>query len=129
MNAAAEISASWDAHEALAQLHAVEALAERVREVRWAQRSLDLDLLAFGDLVLPDVSFFQRWHDLPLAAQLTHTPDRLILPHPRLQDRAFVLAPLMDIAADWAHPVLHRTVAQMYADLPQAEKEGVLPLV
>ena len=54
-----------------------------------------------------------------------HRPDRLILPHPRLQDRAFVLVPLADVTPDWCHPVLGLTVAEMLAALPQADRDAV----
>jgi 2-amino-4-hydroxy-6-hydroxymethyldihydropteridine diphosphokinase len=52
----------------------------------------------------------------------------LILPHPRLQDRAFVLVPLADVAPDWVHPRLALTVAQMLAALPPEDVAAVTPL-
>ena len=60
--------------------------------------------------------------------QRQHAPNQLILPHPRLQDRAFVLVPLADVAPDWRHPVLGHTVAEMVADLPDDEVAAVTPL-
>jgi 2-amino-4-hydroxy-6-hydroxymethyldihydropteridine diphosphokinase len=63
--------------------------------------------------------------ELPADAQATQVPDGLILPHPRLQDRAFVLVPLADVAPDWCHPVLGRTVREMLAALPEADRRAV----
>ncbi|MCA3440866.1 MAG: 2-amino-4-hydroxy-6-hydroxymethyldihydropteridine diphosphokinase, partial [Rhodobacter sp.] len=62
------------------------------------------------------------------ALQAQTAPDRLVLPHPRLQDRAFVLVPLADIAPRWRHPVLGLTVSQMLKALPEADRRAVVPL-
>jgi len=64
---------------------------------------------------------------LPLDVQKTATPAQLILPHPRLAERAFVLVPLMDVAPDWVHPVTARSVRQMHDALPQAARAEVVP--
>ncbi|MBV8912497.1 MAG: 2-amino-4-hydroxy-6-hydroxymethyldihydropteridine diphosphokinase [Acetobacteraceae bacterium] len=77
----------------LARLHAIEAEAGRVRGAANAARVLDLDLLAADDVV--------------------RAGPGLILPHPRLAERAFVLCPLCDVAPDWRHPVLGRTAAEL----------------
>lgn len=128
VNAAMAITTTMPPQDILAQLHRIEAAAGRVRTKRWGQRTLDLDLIAVGDAVLPDAQTHAQWRDLPLADQLRETPDQLILPHPRLQDRAFVLVPLYDVAPDWQHPVLGRTVAQLCADLTDAARAEVTPL-
>lgn len=112
----------------LAQLHALEAAHGRERDTRWGPRTLDLDLLAIGALVLPDAATQRRWRDLDPAAQRRQTPDRLILPHPRLQDRAFVLVPLADVAPDWRHPETGLSVLQMLAALPPEARAEVQPL-
>ena len=110
-----------DCVELLALLHRAEAAFGRVRMTRWAGRTLDIDLLAVGDSVLPDSETQTRWRSLPAAEQRQKTPTELILPHPRLQDRAFVLVPLADVAQDWVHPLLGLTVLQMLAALDQTD--------
>ncbi len=114
--------------EMLAALHAVEAGLGRVRGTRWGARTLDLDLIAVGQTVAPDRQTVQHWIDLPLRAQQSRAPADLILPHPRAQERAFVLVPLCDIAPDWRHPILNRSAAEMRDALPQADLDSVIPL-
>jgi 2-amino-4-hydroxy-6-hydroxymethyldihydropteridine diphosphokinase len=63
---------------------------------------------------------------MPKPEQIKKVPSKLILPHPRIQDRGFVLKPLMDIAQDWRHPVCGLTVSQMYANLSIDERAGIL---
>jgi 2-amino-4-hydroxy-6-hydroxymethyldihydropteridine diphosphokinase len=129
VNAAARLAAApgMDAEAILAALHRVEAAFGRARAQRWGMRTLDLDLLAIGGLVLPDAATAARWRDLPAAEQPRTAPDRLILPHPRLQDRAFVLVPLAEVAPRWRHPATGRTVAQMRDALPAADRRAVVP--
>ncbi len=87
----------------LHQLLSIENQFGRVRQVRWGARSLDLDLLFYGDRTL-DI-----WG--------------LTVPHPRLHERPFVLVPLMDIAPNWQHPVLHQTTTQLLAQRSTAGVE------
>ncbi len=96
LNAVAKVSTAKNPEMLLALLHQVEADLGRVRTVPNAARVIDLDLLAYNDLVQPGPP---------------------ILPHPRLQDRAFVLYPLKDVAPGWRHPALGKSVDAMIADL------------
>ncbi len=128
VNAAARIAFDGSPEEALDALHSVEADFGRTRVQRWGQRTLDLDLVAAGDAVLPDAETHRQWRDLSLADQIEATPDQLVLPHPRLQDRAFVLIPLRDVAPDWVHPVLGLSVTQMCENLPADATQDVVVL-
>ena len=66
-------------------------------------RPIDIDILFFGD-------------------QVINTPPQLVVPHPRLAERAFVLVPLADIAPDLVHPVSKKTVRQMLAEVSGREE-------
>ena len=84
----------------LKALHGIESGFGRAPGLRNAARPLDLDLLAYDQLMLAgDVE----------------------LPHPRLQDRAFVLAPLCDLAPDWRHPRLGLTALELFTRLPPGQ--------
>ncbi len=106
-------------------LHQVEDAFGRERPSRWAQRSLDIDLIAYGGCVSPDRDTFLHWMNLPLERQMKEAPDQLILPHPRLQDRGFALIPLADVAPDWRHPVLGKTIKEMAEALSEGQKSEV----
>ncbi|MDQ0471441.1 dihydropteroate synthase [Labrys wisconsinensis] len=92
----------------LAVLFEVEALFGRERSERNAARTLDLDLVAYHDLRLD-------------------TPE-LVLPHPRLHERAFVLAPLADIAPGWRHPVLGESVEALLARTDRTNVRAMAPV-
>jgi 3-oxoacyl-[acyl-carrier protein] reductase len=96
LNAVAEVRTARGPDELLALLLDVEQRLGRVREVHHGPRTLDLDLLFYGDLVRSD--------------------ERLTLPHPRLHERTFVLEPLARLAPGLVHPVLERTVADLLAE-------------
>ncbi len=128
VNACAVLCAEATPAQVLDRLHAIEAALGRVRSERWQARRIDLDLIAAGQTVLPDAEGQAAWRALPLERQMRETPSELILPHPRLQDRGFVLIPLAEIAPGWRHPATGQSVAEMAAALPEAEKAALVPL-
>lgn len=128
VNAALILQGNWAPRDLLLRLHAIEARRGRVRDQRWGPRVLDLDLLAVGQLVAPDPATLQHWRHMPLAEQQRRTPSQMLLPHPRLSDRAFVLIPLMDVAPDWRHPLTGRTVRTMVAELSAQKRREIRPI-
>lgn len=128
VNAAVAIYTTASAHAILADLHEIEAQAGRIRSRRWAQRSLDLDLIALSDALIPDTDTHAYWRKLPMQAQLQEAPAEPIVPHPRMQDRSFVLVPLADVAPDWVHPVLGKSVLQLRDMRPGPERASVTRL-
>ena len=125
INSVIKVEANYSPHRLLQKLHKIEEKFKRQRNSRWAARTLDLDLIAMKGQVLPSNKVFQYWFDLSLGEQKAKIPSELILPHPRIQDRVFVLSPLLDIEPNWIHPVLNKTVAQLYEELPGQTKKDI----
>jgi 2-amino-4-hydroxy-6-hydroxymethyldihydropteridine diphosphokinase len=115
INGVVRVETSLSAEELLAVLHGVEAEFGRTRNKRWEARVLDLDLIDFGGQIAPDLGVHEHWRRLPLIDQMKQAPEQLILPHPRVQDRPFVLVPLRDVAPNWVHPVTGVSVTDMLA--------------
>lgn len=128
VNAAMRLETDLPPEALLAALHAIEERWGRERSTRWGARTLDLDLLALGDDVRPDAATQTVWRNLSPDRQGQEAPDQLILPHPRIQDRAFVLAPLAEVAPDWRHPLIGRTVQDMLDALLPDALQGMAPL-
>lgn len=128
VNAAASLETILTAEQLLLELARIEAELGRVRKDRWGARVCDLDLISYGESVLPNVETFKKWHSLPLEAQMRETPESLILPHPRLQDRAFVLIPMRDVAPDWVHPVTGETLNELIDVLPAKDVSDIVKM-
>ena len=128
VNGVVEIETTQAAAVVLAALHNIEDHLGRTRPKRWASRVIDLDLLAIEAVVSPDLAEFYYWKNLSLSAQMEAAPKQLILPHPRLQDRAFVLQPLAEIAPHWRHPVLGQTATTLLAALPAKARAEIQPI-
>lgn len=129
VNAATSLSGARSPDEVLALCHRIEADLGRQRESRWASRGVDIDLLAADARILPDATVQAHWRNLPIEAQMRDWPEGLILPHPRLTERAFVLIPLAEIAPGWVHPATGLDVAAMAEALPNAEKAALQPFL
>jgi 2-amino-4-hydroxy-6-hydroxymethyldihydropteridine diphosphokinase len=128
LNGAAVLDTILSPEALLAALHAAESALGRERPARWAPRTCDLDLIAVGSMVLPDRAELDRWMALDLGKAQSLAPPRLILPHPRMHERGFVLGPLADIAPDWRHPATGLTVTEMLAARPAAERAAMRPV-
>ena len=97
LNAAVVGVTTLEAHPLLEQLLAIEQSCGRTRPYGGAPRTLDLDLILYGDAVIDEPG--------------------LIVPHPRFRERRFVLEPLAEIAPDWRDPISRKTVAELLAEL------------
>lgn len=109
LNAVAQISTGLNARQLLTHLLDIEQSLGRARTVRNGPRVIDLDLLLYGSSVIAEPG--------------------LEVPHPRLSERRFVLAPLAEIAPELVHPVLGLTMAKLFSQLPQGEWVRVCPQV
>ena len=108
VNAAARVRTRLGPEELLRLLQQVEAALGRVRGEHWGPRVLDLDLLLYNGEVI-------------------FAPD-LVVPHPEMHRRGFVLLPLAEIAPQAWHPVLGKSAGDLLAELNPADREAVQPL-
>ncbi len=107
LNAAIALDTLLAPGELLNLLHRIERQAGRTREVRWGPRTLDLDIIFYDGLVYED--------------------DALVIPHVDMQNRDFVLRPLLKLCPNFRHPLLHKTVRQLYEELAQGEADSQTP--
>ena len=128
VNSAILCSTKYSCTELLAHLHEVERLVGRTRKKRWEPRIIDLDIIDCAGQIAPDTGIFQKWFDLPLDQQMQHAPEQMILPHPRVQDRPFVLVPMRDIVPNWVHPVTGLSLNQMLARFSAGELAEIRPI-
>lgn len=106
VNGVARVETTLDPPALLTVLRRIEQFFGRQRTVPNAARSLDLDIIDYD-------------------GRVENTPE-LTLPHPRMQDRAFVLLPLAEIAPTWRHPTLGKTVETLVSTL--AEGQNAAPI-
>jgi len=106
-NAVLRLSTSQTPQELLNSLQRIEnTVFARTRQAHWGPRTMDLDLLLYGNLTI--------------------TSEELTIPHPRMAERRFVLEPLCMLAPELLHPVLGRSMFALLAELP--DTETVVPI-
>jgi 2-amino-4-hydroxy-6-hydroxymethyldihydropteridine diphosphokinase len=105
-NQAIELKTSWTPDELLLCCQRIEACCGRIRTFPNAPRTLDLDILLYGDLSINQKD--------------------LIIPHPRMAERRFVLEPLAQIAPDLMHPLLKKSIRSLLETCPDISKVKIL---
>ena len=94
LNMAIKATTSLEPHKLIKYTQAIETLLGKDIQERWGPRSIDIDILFYGDTIIDT--------------------EHLQIPHPRLQDRNFVLVPLLDITPDWEHPILLKQICILH---------------
>ncbi len=99
INAAVKGFTDLSPHELLYYIKSVEKNLGRIYRFHWGPREIDIDILFYGELILENKN--------------------LIIPHPRLHERDFVLLPLMDLEPNFIHPVFKKSIRDLYQDLKE----------
>ena len=102
LNCVVEIQTDVDPKKLLSAVKSIERKLGRKKTVQNGPRIIDIDILFYGDHILKTKN--------------------LVIPHPSIQDRLFVLQPMMDINPDLIHPVLKRSIHELYNNHPCTEK-------
>jgi 2-amino-4-hydroxy-6-hydroxymethyldihydropteridine diphosphokinase len=103
INCVIEIETSFTAYELVHVLEDIEVSMGKKRTFKWGPRIIDLDILFFNDEIIQG--------------------EELTVPHPEVQNRAFVLVPLREIAGDYIHPLMKKSISQLTAQL--GGKQGI----
>lgn len=103
LNIIVEIKTSLNPQELLSKCQEIENFLGRDRncEVRWGERTVDVDILFYGKEIINEPN--------------------LTVPHKRIHERAFVLVPLLELIPDFIHPVLNKSISQLYDELEDVE--------
>jgi 2-amino-4-hydroxy-6-hydroxymethyldihydropteridine diphosphokinase len=96
LNQVLKVETNLEPQEVLQECLAIEHEMGRVRKERWGERNIDIDLLFYENAIIEQ--------------------PQLIVPHPRLHERNFVLLPLHEICPNWKHPILNKNIAELMAD-------------
>jgi len=104
LNIIVEIYTELSPRDLLVKLNQIEDSLGRNRknESRWGERTLDIDIVFYGDEVI--------------------STEILTIPHARMHERAFVLVPMMEIAPDFVHPIFNKTIVDLYEKLENVEE-------
>jgi len=94
LNKAIAISSHFDVEEILNKIHIIENKLGRIRHEKWGPRTIDIDIIFCGQQII------KKPH--------------LKIPHPELSNRNFVLVPLMDLDPSFKHPILNKTIKEIY---------------
>ena len=102
-NQIVELETELEPHNLLHQTQEIELRLGRIRTIKWGPRLIDIDILLFDDKVIQD--------------------SELIVPHPDFQRRDFALKLLCELIPDYIHPIINKTIAELYAELKQEETQ------